>query len=387
MFLNPARGAYRPADRDLIGARHAAEVRSLLGLCPARGATPILALPTPAAESGLAGVYLKAEWRRMGLSSFKALGGAYAVALLTMARAEAALGRPVAAADLTSPPVRAIAAGMTLVCASAGNHGLSVAAGAQAFGARAVVFLSEAVSETFAERLRDKGAVVERAGATYEESMERATAVAQESGWDLVSDSSWAGYTKTPLDVMRGYTALFEEAADALEAAGGPGSHVFVQAGVGGLAAAGAGYLRDRWGEDFTFVVVEPEGAPCVRESVRQGRFVRLTDGVTTLGRLDCKEPSLLAFQLLSRLADAFVLVSDTEADQAAMRLASLGAPVSACGAAGAAGLFAVCRDGSGRKHLGLGARSRVLLIGTEAADPSDTTSSPSLGDNHDRPS
>jgi len=371
MFLNPARAAYTPSDRALIGAPHAAAVRALLGLCPAHGATPLLSLPMLAAEAGVAGIYLKAEWRRMGLSSFKALGGAYAVALLVMARAEAALGQPVAPEDLTSPPVRAVAAGITVVCASAGNHGLSVAAGARAFGARAMVFLSEAVSETFAVRLRDKGAVVERAGATYEESMERATAAAHERGWDLVSDSSWAGYVKTPLDVMRGYTALFEEAADTLEAAGGPASHVFVQAGVGGLAAAGAGYLRDRWGEDFTFVVVEPEGAPCLLESVRQGRFVRLTGGATTLGRLDCKEPSLLAFELLSRLADAFVLVSDEQADQAAMRLADHGAPISACGAAGAAGLFAACRDDDWRGRLGLDVRSRVLLIGTEAADPS----------------
>lgn len=375
MLLNPARSAYRPSDRDLIGASHAMEVQKLLSHCPTHVATPLAPLPSLAAELDLAGVYLKAEWRRMGLSSFKALGGAYAVALLVMTRAEAALGRPVTPADLTSPAVRAVAASLTVVCASAGNHGLSVAAGARAFGARAVVFLNETVSETFAVRLRDRGAVVQRAGATYEESMERATAAAHERGWDLVSDSSWPGYAKTPLDVMRGYTALFEEAAEALEAAGGEASHVFVQAGVGGLAAAGAGYLRDRWGEDLKIVVVEPDGAPCLLESVRQGRMVRLTGGETTLGRLDCKEPSLLAFELLSRLADAFMLVRDGEADDAAARLAALGAPVSACGAAGAAGLFGACRDDDWRKRLGLDGRSRVLLIGTEAAETSNNSS------------
>jgi len=372
MFLNPGRSACLPSDRGLIGAAHAVEVRTLLGLCPAHSATPLVEMPTLAVEGGLGRVFLKDEGRRMGHSSFKALGGAYAVALLIMARAAAALGRSVPPEELVSPPVRRVAAGITVVCASAGNHGLSVAAGARAFGARAVVVLSEAVSETFAVRLRAKGALVERAGVTYEESMERATAVAHEHGWVLVSDSSWPGYIQTPLDVMRGYTALFEEAADAIEVAGGPASHVFVQAGVGGLAAAGAGYLRDRWGDDFTFVVVEPEGAPCVLESVRQGRFVRLAGGVTTLGRLDCKEPSLLAFELLSRLADAFMLVSDMEADQAVLRLAGHGAPISACGAAGAAGLFAACRDEGWRASLGLGPRSRVLLIGTESAEPAE---------------
>jgi len=233
-----------------------------------------------------------------------------------------------------------------------------------------VVYLNAAAPEAFAVRLRGKGAVVTRAGATYEESMARAAADAEREGWDLVSDSSWPGYMQTPLAVMRGYTVLLEEAAQALEDVGGPATHVFVQAGVGGLAAAAAGYLRDRWGEGFRFVVVEPEGAPCLLESVRLGRPTHVAGGETALGRLDCKEPSLIAFELLSRLADAFVLVSDGEAEQAAARLVAQGAPVSACGAAGAAGLIAACGGDRWRRRLDLDAQSRVLLIGTEAADP-----------------
>lgn len=372
MFQNPHRSPYRLPDRDLIGRRHAATVRELLSSCPAHRPTELRSLPRLAAEAGLAGVHLKAEWDRMGLSSFKALGGAYAVALLVKARAEASLGRPVGPEELQSPAVRSTARGMTVVCASAGNHGLSVAAGARVFGADAVVFLNEAVPEAFAVRLRDRGAVVKRGGATYEESVTLATAEAERRGWDLVSDVAGPDDWKTPLEVMRGYTVLFEEAADSLELDGGPASHVFIQAGVGGLAAAAAGYLRDRWGEGFQLVVVEPEGAACVTESVRQGRPVRLVGGGSALGRLDCKQPSHLAFELLSRLADAFILVSDAEAERAAAGLGDEGAPVSACGAAGAAGLFAACRDGGVRTRLGLAARSRVLLIGSEAAGPPD---------------
>ena len=374
MYLNPDRSAYRPADRPSIGRSHAESVRRLLGLCPAHGETPLLAMPALAAECGVAGVFLKAEWGRMGLSSFKALGGGYAVALLVMARAEAALGRPLRAEDLGSAETRAVARGMTVTCASAGNHGLAVAAGARAFGARAVVFLSEAVPETFARRLRDKGAVVKRAGATYEESMARAEVEAGERGWDLVSDSSWPGYTKVPLDVMRGYTVLLDEAAGALEVAGGPATHVFVQAGVGGLAAAAVAYLRDRWGEGFKFITVEPDGAPCILESARAGRPVEVPGTPTVLGRLDCRKPSLVAFDLLRRLADAFMTVGDAEAEAAARRLGELGAPVSACGAAGAAGLVALCR---GRRPLGLGPDARVLLIGTEATEESLTSTPP----------
>lgn len=367
MFLNPRRAPCLPADRELIGQAHAADARGLLKLCPAHRTTALLSLPLLAAELGVADVQLKAEWSRMGLSSFKALGGAYAVALLVMTRAQSVLGRAIQPQELMSAPVRAIAGGMTMVCASAGNHGLAVAAGARVFGAHAVVFLNTAVAEDFALRLSQQTATVVRAGTSYEESVTHATAAATRQGWELLSDSSWPGYTGVPLMVMRGYTVLFDEIADTLDESTGSPTHVFIQAGVGGLAAAAAGYLRDRWGEDFKLIVVEPEGAPCLLESVRRGRPVKVT-GTTTLGRLDCKQPSLLAFELLSRLADTFLLVSDADAEAAATRLAREDVPLSACGAAGVAGLIKACSDNDARQQLGLDARSRVLLIGTEAA-------------------
>jgi diaminopropionate ammonia-lyase len=192
---------------------------------------------------------------------------------------------------------------------------------------------------------------------------------AEQQHWELLSDSSWPGYTTMPLAVMRGYTIMLEEVANVMEASNGPATHVFVQAGVGGLAAAAAGYLRDRWGEAFKFVVVEPDAAPCLLESVRKGLPVRVVGPASRLGRLDCKEPSLLAFDLLAHLADAFMLVSDADADDAARRLALQDAPVSACGAAGAAGLVAACADDAVRRQLNLNTHSRALLIGTEAAD------------------
>lgn len=372
MFLHTRQRTSVPPGRPpRIARSHAAAVRALLELCPAYRPTPLLSLPEFAADSGLAAVHLKAEWDRMGLPSFKALGGVHAVARLVWSRAEAALGRSIRPSELRSSAVRSVAEGMTVICASAGNHGLAVAAGAQVFGVHAVVVLGAPVAESFASRLRRRGATVIRGGKTYEESMSIAAAQADRHGWILVSDSSWPGYTDIPLAVMHGYTVAFEEAADAMDAAGGPATHVFVQAGVGGLAAAAAGYLRDRWGEDFTFVVVEPVGAPCLTESTRLGRAVRIQGGPTALGRLDCKEPSLLAFEVLSQLADAFVLVTDAEAETAAARLAEWDAPVSACGAAGAAALIATLEDPAARHRLGLDAGARVLLVGTEATPDS----------------
>ncbi|WP_345564212.1 pyridoxal-phosphate dependent enzyme [Nonomuraea rosea] len=348
-YLNPARTPYTAADRALIGTEHARRARARFAGQPAYRPTPLHAIPELA---GTGVVQVKDESGRMGLGSFKALGGAYAVHLL----------------DEREP------GGPPFVCASAGNHGISVASGAAEAGVPCVVYLSDGVPEPFAERLRALGADVRRAGEDYDTSMAAAQQAAQEHGWRLVADSSWDGYTTIPLDVMRGYTVLFDEVANQIAGrpeagsgetgSGGVPTHVFVQAGVGGLAAAAAGYVRDRWGEQPRIVVVEPEAAPCLLESARAGEPVRVPGGRTTLGRLDCREPSLLAYRLLGHLTDLFMTITDDQADAAAELLAGHGVALSACGAAGAAGLLAL--GPAARDALGLDDGSRVLLVGTE---------------------
>ena len=232
----------------------------------------------------------------MGLGSFKALGAAYAIAV----DARAAGMAPTWATALS---------GRTYVAASAGNHGLSVAAGARVFGATAVIFLAETVpGDLRGAAARSYGARVERAGATYEESMAAAAKAAERNGWVLLSDSSWPGYVELPRRVMEGYLQMIAEAAEALDEAP---THLFLQAGVGGMAAAVAAYARDRWGEGPTIVIVEPDAAPALFESVRAGRVVETSGPVSSMGRLDCKVPSLLALAGLARDADFFVTISE----------------------------------------------------------------------------
>ena len=105
----------------------------MLRRCPAYAPTPLRALPGLAATLGLGALHAKDETGRMGLGSFKALGGAFAVAQTI---AEAA-----GTSDPASDEAARIAKGMTFITASAGNHGLSLAAGARVFGARAVIVL------------------------------------------------------------------------------------------------------------------------------------------------------------------------------------------------------------------------------------------------------
>lgn len=368
-LVNTNRAPLDPQHRALLGVPAAEDVsvgRTALGHAETTGLLGLAELRNLVAVGD---VRLKDESDRLGLGSFKALGGSYAVAAMLRALVSAELSRPVAVGDLLhDPAVRSAVARLTITCASAGNHGIAVAAGAKRFGARAVIWLSHDVPQSFAVRLAQLGATVRRAGSDYQQSEAAARGAAADYGWHLLADSSWAGYTRRPLEVMRGYTTLAVEAADQWEQADASlPTHVFVQAGVGGLAASTAVYLRDRWGEDFRFVVVEPVRAACLMASTKAGEPTRVEGGLTDLGRLDCPDPSLLAFELLAQSADVFMTITDEDAAVAAAFLEPE-VSLSPCGAAGAAGLMVAASDPGLAEAMALDSRSRVLLIGTERA-------------------
>jgi len=313
--------------------------QAMIMRCPKAGITPLVSTPEIARSCNVGQVLIKDERARMGLGSFKALGAAYVIA------DDAAQGK---------------ARGATYVTASAGNHGLSVAAGAQAFGARAVIYISQSVSTGFATRLQGQGAEVRREGETYEDSMQAAALAAEENNWRLLSDSSWPGYTDRPYRLMQGYLVLMAEITDQVPA---PPSHIFVQAGVGGLACSVAAYIRHTWGDFPRIIVVEPDAAPALAASINAGKVVRAEGPISIMGRLDCKEPSLIALKGLARDADVFATISEEEALQGAKHAELAGFASTPSGAAGLAGLKA---GAAFRDQLGLDETSVVLLILSE---------------------
>lgn len=300
-------------DAETLGIEAAETVERFLSHRPNHRPTPLRSLPALARELGIGAVHLKDEGFRLGLGSFKALGGAYAVIRLVLEAAEARLGRPVAIAELHSPEVAKISAAMTFGCATDGNHGRSVAQGAQLVGARSVIFVHGGVSDARVAAIARYGAVMERVAGTYDDSVAEAARVCEANGWTVVSDTSWPGYERIPGLVMQGYTAIFREALEKLPEAP---THVFIQAGVGGIAAAAAGYLANRYGEARpTFVVVDPARAACIFETARQGKPVKIAHGEpTVMAMLECYEPSQVAWRVLSRVADAFMTVEDETA-------------------------------------------------------------------------
>lgn len=321
-------------------------VSSMLNQCPSAGETPLLDVKGLAPVAAL---WIKDERDRMNLGSFKALGAAFVIACDAV---EAAGERPGPTA----------LAGKTYVTASAGNHGMSVAAGARAFGANSVVFIADTVPESFAQRLQARGAEVVREGADYAASMAAAEAASRANNWVLLSDSSWEGYTDVPYLLMEGYLQMANEAIG--QCPNVP-THIFLQAGVGGLAGAVAALVRDRWGDDPIIIVVEPDAAPALMKSVQAGRSVFADGPDSVMGRLDCKEPSLIALNGLARDADFFLTVSDKEVTDCLPDLAQAGIATTA---SGGAGVSAVMSEAA-RTELGITEDACVLCFLSEAPE------------------
>jgi diaminopropionate ammonia-lyase len=382
MFLPNQHPDYRkpldPVETETFGVKAAEEVERYLTYRDNHAPTPLHILPTLAAELGVGAIYVKDEGFRLGLGSFKALGGSYAVIRLVLEEASRQLGRQIDVTELHLPEVRSIASGMTVTCATDGNHGRSVAQGAQLVGARAEIFVHSGVSDERVAAIARFGAQMVRVDGTYDDSVAEAARVAAERGWTVVSDTSWPGYERIPGLVMQGYTAMLREALRQLPE---PPTHVFMQAGVGGVAAAVAGHLALVLGDQRpTFVVVDPARAACLFETARAGHPVRIEHGEpTVMAMLECYEPSLVAWRVLSRVADAFMTVDEEDAVAVMNRLARPAGndPAVVAGESGGAGLAGLIRaaDPEIRAALGLSEASRVFVINTEGAtDPARYT-------------
>lgn len=338
--------------------------------------SPLRSLDGLARRSHVGSIWYKDEAGRFGLGSFKSLGGAYAVSVILQKQLEEKLGHKVGIEELTSGQYQDLTRDVIVTCATDGNHGRSVAWGARRFGCQCIIYIHQDVSNGRADAIRQYGAEVLRVDGNYDDSVRQAAVDAKSKGRIVVSDTSYPGYLDIPADVMRGYTVLADEALDQLE--GQVPTHVFLQGGVGGFAAAIAARIRDRLSEHrVRIVIVEPENAACILDSIAAGEPIAVVgDLETVMAGLSCGEVSLLAFDILKTHANDVLTVPDSAAI-ACMRMLAEGvdgdAPLVAGESAvgGLAGLLLSRAQPSLAKALELNESSRVLLIGTEGAtDP-----------------
>jgi len=318
--------------------------------------TPLLDLPALAEELGIAQVLAKNEACRP-LGSFKSLGGTYA-GLRVLARA--------AGTDVAGLLATRHAGLPALICASDGNHGLAVAAAARLAGAEAVIFLPAIISQARVRRIEAEGARIVHVAGSYDDAVDAAARTAGEGAGILVSDTVNTADDPIVRDVMAGYEVIAAEIREQVARDGhSRPTHLFVQAGVGGLAAAIAPMLHDWMAAPATIVIVEPEKAACVAAALSRGAVVRLPGDVsTTAEMLSCGEASFPAFATLKRLGVQCVSVSESELAAGPDFISPHGGPrTTPSGGAGIAGLRKASQT-PGR--FGLTSESRVLVVISE---------------------
>ncbi len=371
----PARRKSGDAALRVLSPENFAEARAEITQWEGYKPTPLVSLSALAERLGVGAIHYKDEGPRFGLGSFKALGGAYAAERVLQREIARRTGENVSLADIRTGAHKAASADIMLVSATDGNHGRSLAWGCQRFGAPCRIYIHAEVSEGRAEAMRDLGAEVISVDGDYDASVALSRKEAEENGWFVVSDTSWPGYTEPPRDVMSGYGVMTLEICEAMDRAP---SHVFLQGGVGGLAAGVVAGFRQYWGDDAPrVIIVEPELAPCLFESAKAGAVKKVTVAEETLmAGLSCGEPSALAWEILAEEAEDFLTIPEAIVGPTVRLLAQPhdGDPVIEAGESGIAGLAALIaarQDADLSAKLGLDAQSRVSLIGSEGVtDP-----------------
>jgi len=336
--------------------------------------TPLYELAGLAKQLGVAHIAIKDESVRSPLASFKALGAPIALVRLVLRRWPQ---QQFDMATLWAGGYAALLADFTVISATDGNHGRALAAAAQSLGCRCVIVIHANVSVEREQAIAAYGAQIIRIAGNYDDSVVESARLAAANGWDVVSDTSYAGYEIIPGDVMQGYSIIADEvvAQTQSQPTDCPYTHVFLQGGVGGFAAGMASYLWEFFGiARPRMIVVEPEQADCLYQSAIVGAPANATGSVDSLmAGLACGETSPLAWQILQPCIDDFMTVSDESAAHAMRCLAyptdhDIPMVSGESGAAGLAGLQTVLSDVAVAQSLGIDATSRILLISTEGA-------------------
>ena len=380
LTLNPRshRESYTAAEQRVLSLQSSQEALAEMRRWPGYAPTPLRTLGKLAASLGLQEILYKDEASRFALGSFKALGGGYAAARELQRRLRATFGVDAVLSDIHSGKYAAELKSYTLCCATDGNHGLSVAHAARRFGCHCIVFMHQNASARKAEAIARQGAEVRRTPGTYDDSVRIARDAADNNpGYVLIADTSESDFEQVPAEIIQGYSVMTLELLAQIGRSRMP-THVFVQGGVGGLAAAVAGSFAEVLGRERpTLVVVEPRAAACLMASARVGVPTRSGGDLTTvMEMLSCGEASPVAWSILQHRADAFITIDDEAACRTVEALKDCAAtgeavPIDAgpSGAAGLAGLIEINRHSSCREALKLGPDARVLTFGTEAGE------------------
>jgi diaminopropionate ammonia-lyase len=309
--------------------------------------TPLISLNKLNEKLKLNKIFYKDESKRFHLKSFKALGGAYAVEKIIKGN------------DKT-----------VISTATAGNHGRSVAWGSQKNGLKCKIFISEFVSESRAEVMRNFGADVIRVKGNYEDSLNECIKQSNQNNWQIVQDVAWKDYKLVPKLTMAGYSVMMKEISEQIK--NEKISHVILQAGVGGMAAAMVAGIARYLNYIPQIIIVEPDSAACVLASIKTGKIEKISiDKESIMGGMSCGEVSLVPWKILKNSVHYCVTVSDDYVSKTVKYLANnqfsdekiIGGE---CSTPGVASLIGLSNNHEIRKTINLNEDSSVLLFGCE---------------------
>jgi len=309
--------------------------------------TPLLLLDKLSTELKLKRIFYKDESKRFHLKSFKALGGSYAVEKITKGNKE-----------------------IVISTATAGNHGRSVAWGSKKLGLKCKIFISEYVSETRAKAMRDFGADVIRVKGNYEDSLNECIKQSNQNNWQIVQDVAWKNYMLVPKLTMAGYSVMMKEISEQIN--NQKVSHIILQAGVGGMAAAMVAGLARYLNHVPQIIIVEPDSAACVLASINTGKIEKISiEKESIMGGMSCGEVSLVPWQILKKSVNYCVTVSDDYISKTIKYLANCELSYEKiiggeCSTPGIISLIGLCNDAKIRKKINLNEDSNVLLFGCE---------------------
>lgn len=365
-------------DLSAFGEAEARRARDFHASFPVYQETPLTNLPGLAKALGVGEVRVKDESYRFGLNAFKVLGGSYALGRYIAQK----LGEDISAlpaSRILSSEVREKLGQLTFVTATDGNHGRGVAWTAHQLGQKSVVYMPKGSAQERLDNIRAEGADASITDLNYDQAVRLANRQAQEKGWVMVQDTAWEGYTDIPLWIMQGYTTMGYEIVRQLEAEGAqPPTHLFLQAGVGSMAGAMAGFFSAYYGTDRPFIsIVEPNKADCIFRTAQadDGQLHFVTgDMDTIMAGLACGEPCTIGWDVLKHCADAFISCPDYAAADGMRILAApcRGDKPIVSGESGASTLGCasnILLDPSlsaWKEQLHLDENSRILFISTE---------------------
>ena len=309
--------------------------------------TPLINLNKLSKKLELNNIFYKDESKRFNLKSFKALGGAYAVEKITNENKN-----------------------VVISTATAGNHGRSVAWGSKKLGLKCKIFISEFVSEFRAKIMRSFGADVIRVKGNYDDSLKECIKQSKKNNWQIIQDVAWDDYKLVPKLTMAGYSVMMKEISEQVN--NKKITHVILQAGVGGMAAAMVVGIAKYLDTIPKIIIVEPENAACVLESIKFGSIKKISIKKESLmGGMSCDEVSLVPWQILKSSVNHCVTVSDDYIASTVQCLANsnfsdekiIGGE---CSTPGIISLIGLCNDKVVKNKLNLTKSSNILLFGCE---------------------